>query len=278
MGKPNLSSLIDDIKVEKAYASESGITDARLVRVINVTQNELAQAIYEGDPYAFSYYIEYSAAASATLPPTMRKLQHVEHRASSGDTWNRVPVMDVRAKDGFNDTNQTPSAGTFRVNYSRIPAALSYGTASSATATTLVLAETPTYGETSSEDDYYNGCTVKIISGTTGANCTAICTDYVGSSRTMTITFSTTPTGTIVYNIETDIPEDYAYQGLINGTIAKLTRDPQATNEFQTVQMKLQAQSAVNNTDYPSIDGFDFENGRTHVCYRMGRTIYFYKC
>lgn len=274
---PNLSSLLDDIKNDKAYSSETNITDARLVRIVNSVHQDLVKAIYEGNPHALTYYIEYTAAASATLPPLCRRIQYVEHRDTSADSWVFVHRINLQQRDGLNDSTQVPDEGTFRVNYNRVPASLSYGTASSATSTTLVLAETPTYGETSLEDDYYNGCKIKIISGTTGTNCVATVTDYVGSTRTATVTFSTTPTGTIVYNIETDIPEDYYYDGMVQGAIAKLTRDQYALQMYNNVLMDLQSTSSMNGQNYTEIMPFEFYDYSGYKYYVTGKTIYFYE-
>jgi hypothetical protein len=113
-------------------------------------------------------------------------------------------------KLGFAPTPTVSASNNINVLYIRRLPDLSYGTASTATSTSITLATTPSIGLTSNEDDYYNGATIKIISGTTGAGESRVITDYVGSTRVATVAaWTVTPTGTIVYNIECDIPQQY---------------------------------------------------------------------
>ena len=111
---------------------------------------------------------------------------------------------------GFSPTPTESLSDNINVLYIRRLPDLSYGTASAAASTSLTLASTPSLGLTSNEDDYYNGATVKIISGTTGAGESRVITDYVGSTRVATVAaWTVTPTGTIVYNVECDIPQQF---------------------------------------------------------------------
>lgn len=71
------------------------------------------------------------------------------------------------------------------------------GTAQSATSTSLVLRSAAAFA-----DDELNGATILIVSASTGAGQRRLITDYVGSTDTATVdTWTTTPTGTIVYAI-----------------------------------------------------------------------------
>lgn len=71
------------------------------------------------------------------------------------------------------------------------------GTAQSATGTTLVLRSAAAFA-----DDELNGATILIVSASTGAGQRRVINDYVGSTDTATVdTWTTTPTGTIVYAI-----------------------------------------------------------------------------
>ncbi len=101
-------------------------------------------------------------------------------------------------------------AGTANVLYIRRLPDLSYGTASAASETSITLASSPTFGTTFNENDYYNGATIQIISGTNSGQREKI-TDYVGSTRVATVSSwpGGTPSGTIVYNIVCDIPEQH---------------------------------------------------------------------
>jgi len=106
----------------------------------------------------------------------------------------------------------TPTAsGTGQIWYIRRLADLSYGTAAAADATSITLATTATFGTTSDENDYYNNTRIKIISGTTGAGQIQEISDYVGLTKVCTTTWQNaiTPTGTVIYSMLSDIPEEY---------------------------------------------------------------------
>lgn len=123
------------------------------------------------------------------------------------------------------------STGTLTVLFIRRLPDLMYGTASSATASTIVFPATPDLGTLHIEDDYYNNAKVKIVSATAGAGQTRKITDYVGSTRTATVAFSPTPTGTIVYSIECEIPEEYhPAVAMYAAIISKVVDEDQADN------------------------------------------------
>ena len=93
------------------------------------------------------------------------------------------------------------------------------GTAQSATSTTLVLRSAAAF-----DDDELIGAVVLITGGTTGVGQSRTITDSVGSTDTVTVdTWTTTPTGTITYDIfaappaPTTLPIVNATQ--INGTV-----------------------------------------------------------
>ena len=74
---------------------------------------------------------------------------------------------------------------------------VAYGTAQSATGTTLVLASASTFA-----DDELLGAVVVITGGTTGVGQSRVITDYVSTTDTASVdTWTTTPTGTITYVI-----------------------------------------------------------------------------
>lgn len=78
----------------------------------------------------------------------------------------------------------------------KTPGVITAGTAQSATATTLVLDSSVAYA-----DDELNGATI-VLTGGTGAGQRATITDYVGATDTATVaTWTTTPSGTITYQI-----------------------------------------------------------------------------
>jgi hypothetical protein len=72
---------------------------------------------------------------------------------------------------------------------------VAYGTAQSATGTTLVLASASAFA-----NDELNGAVVVITGGSTGVGQSRVITDYVLSTDTATVdTWTTTPTGTVTY-------------------------------------------------------------------------------
>lgn len=120
-------------------------------------------------------------------------------------TTDWLPVKYLTASDGTNQWNVqqaaydgalehidvvTPGSGYNYVDSGISPAV--------ATSTTLVL-------RTEAEDtldDVYNGATVYISDATAGSGQQAIITDYVASTRTITVpTWTTIPTGTIQYQV-----------------------------------------------------------------------------
>ncbi len=139
-------------------------------------------------------------------------------------TTDWLPVKNLTANDG---TNQwlvqqaavdgalehidvvTPGSGYNYVDSGTSPAV--------ATSTTLVLrteAEAIT-------DDVYNGATVYIANATTGAGQQAIITDYVASTRTITVpTWSIIPTGTIEYQVFPTVTIDHGSETPVPTTTA----------------------------------------------------------
>lgn len=86
-------------------------------------------------------------------------------------------------------------AATFAADFYTRLGIVAYGTAQSATGTTLVLASSSAYA-----NDELNGAVIVITGGTTGVGQSRVITDYVGSTDTATVdAWTTTPTGTITY-------------------------------------------------------------------------------
>lgn len=112
----------------------------------------------------------------------------------------------------FPKPNST-NAGTdyLSISHYRFPKVLLAGTISSATSTTAVFAAgTATIPTPSVEDDYYNNLYIEIYSGIGQAQTKKI-TDYVGSSRTATVAWSTTPGSTSIFGMIPEVSEDMHY-------------------------------------------------------------------
>lgn len=106
--------------------------------------------------------------------------------------------------------NMDTGTGSVNVLIIRRLPDLSYGTVTGTpTQIEFILPATPTLGKTSIEDDYYNDATLRIISATTGAGQTSLVTDYVGSTRALTVDFDTAPSNDAVYDFICDIPLEY---------------------------------------------------------------------
>jgi hypothetical protein len=91
---------------------------------------------------------------------------------------------------------------------------VAFGTAQSATGTTLVLASASAFA-----DDELIGSVVVITGGTTGVGQARVITDYVGSTDTATVdTWTTTPTGTITYVVFAAAPASATALPAVNVT------------------------------------------------------------
>ncbi len=133
--------------------------------------------------------------------------------------------------------------GTLNVMYIRQLPKLSHGTCTvpSESTDTLVLATTPDLGETSAIDDYYNGSRIYIVSASTGSNQTFTVSDYVSSTRTVTLKsdFAITPTGTIKYAIVCDIPERFHEAVYLYAAIMAKMSDDEDISQLEARHNKL---------------------------------------
>jgi len=103
----------------------------------------------------------------------------------------------------------TAETDVLKMFYVRSPVPIHIGEASAAAATTITLAANPTLGMTLTEDNAYLGARVRCLEGTTGSGEETTITAYEGSTRVATVsTWGTTPTGTIRYEIEPDLPKE----------------------------------------------------------------------
>jgi hypothetical protein len=95
--------------------------------------------------------------------------------------------------------------------YLKGPVLLHYGTAASVTSNTVVAPATPTAGELVALDNYYAGSILRVYAADLGAPQTRVIESYNATTRTFTLRtpFSTTPTGTVKYEICPALPEPY---------------------------------------------------------------------
>ena len=144
---------------------------------------------------------------------------------------------------GFAPTPTQSLTNNINVLYIRRLPDLSYGTAPTVDATSLTLASTPSLGNTSNEDDYYNGATVRIISADAGAGQTRKITDYVGSTRVATVdTWDVTPTGVFVYDVVCDIPMEFHPAIPMYAAILAKTSDDDSISKIKVLHNELVVQ------------------------------------
>lgn len=133
----------------------------------------------------------YSCALSTTDTNTLGRLTITV--AESGALPIRQEYEVLRA-DEFD--------ALFTATGSAMRGILAYGTAQSATSTTVVLAAAETFA-----DDTLNGATISVYGSTQGYWQTRSITDYVGSTDTATVdTWTVTPSGTITYIVFAGAP------------------------------------------------------------------------
>ena len=102
-------------------------------------------------------------------------------------------------------------SGTMNHFFVRRLSKILLGEVISPSVTTIVLPAAPTLGRAPDDrNDYYNGSTFRVISATAGAGQLFVPTDYVASTRTLTIAAPTIAlTGTIVVEVVCEIPENH---------------------------------------------------------------------
>lgn len=119
------------------------------------------------------------------------------------------------------------------------PIDIHFGTAAAGSTSSITLATTPSVGELRLDNDYYNNATVRIISGT-GAGQDAKITDYVGSTKVASATFTTAPDNTSVYSIQSIIPEPFHQLLTLKAAIIAKHADEKTTSGWQNDEAELQ--------------------------------------
>jgi hypothetical protein len=155
-------------------------------------------------------------------------------------TTDWLPVKYLTSSDGTNQwlTQQAAvdgalehidvTAGGSGYNY------VNTGTAQSTSATTIVLAS----AAEGTTNDVYNGATVYITNATAGAGQQAIITDYVAATRTATVpTWTTTPTGTVEYQVYPTISISHGSETPAPGTTALARVDAMTGDAIARIAM-----------------------------------------
>lgn len=150
-------------------------------------------------------------AGALAVKTTFDVLTQSAFDAKYTGVFNNVASTDIVSGGAI-----TTSAGTVLTvtNLTNQSGRIATGTAQAATSATIQLA----IGETFANDEII-GATVIVTGGTTGVGQSRIITDYVGSTDTATVdTWTTTPTGTITYDVIATPPSSVSSPADVNVT------------------------------------------------------------
>ena len=188
-------------------------TQARVFRAINDEYSRMVREALESDEQYFGTETTITVTSvTVALPRNLWKAR--AFLVKRDDRWYPITPISPSEKYIYELTEaDTAYARAFRfkgrniilepgyanvtqvkIVYDRAPAPLIYGTATAGAATTMTLAT-----GASVFDDIYNGDEFEILDGE-GEGEVAEATDYVGSTKVLTIDFTSTPDATSVYS------------------------------------------------------------------------------
>ena len=168
-------------------------------------------------------------------------LQQKEYGYAPGASTDRVRSVNIgywldHDKLWVNSDSWTSD---LRLYYIRKPARMQYGTAEAGTDTSMTL-DADTRPEI--VDDYYNDVAFTIREGT-GAGLEATASDYVGSTRVLTIDFASTPSTDSVYSSVSELPDGHneivAFGAAIRALMYDVAQQPKL-QEMKNWYMKLE--------------------------------------
>lgn len=211
-------------RLDEESATNSKWTDAQLVAYGQESFHELLNIMYQGgyldQSFEFTSNISFVKDTwEYSLPSRLFSLSEVQDNTSSdneefmdqigfNNRYSDTGYYLRAGKIGFASGGAAPgSAVTDAVTlyYLGYPPEVHYGTAQAGAATTITLATTATQGTVYAINDYYNGATIEIVSGTGVAGETRTISDYVGSTKVATIdsawTTGSEPSTDTVYSI-----------------------------------------------------------------------------
>jgi hypothetical protein len=168
-------------------------------------------------------------------------LQQKEHGYVLGASTDTVRVVDIGYWLDHNKlwVNSGTWTGNLRVYYIRKPPRMQYGTAEAGADTTMTL-DADTRPEI--QNDYYNDVTFSIREGT-GIGLEATASDYVGSTRVLTIDFASTPSTDSVYSSVSELPDGHNEIVAVGAAIRALMYDVAQAPKLQELKqwyMKLE--------------------------------------
>ena len=222
-------------------------TQAKAFRAINDEMSRLARRIIALDKGYFEVVVTPTPAASYVLPRNCILVRNVELYVDNGwmqprwisdhtrghyQTIGAGYPWAVRVQDNtLYFENGIGSASQMRVNYTRMPADMVYATLASGSATTAVFAA----GSVSVLDDVYIGDTIKVLSGT-GVYQISTATDYVASTRTLTIPSGATLDNTSVVSWLLPEPLNKFSDIVVAGAAMRLLMRRRDDNLYKMIQ------------------------------------------
>lgn len=147
--------------------------------------------------------------------------EHALDEATVSGTW----FEGWRLFGDFIRISPTPEASeTDNINVFCIvgPPTMQYGTGASPGATAITLSATPTEGSAVLRADYFNNCIIECTAGTTGAGARTRITAYTKAMVCTVDTWPTTPSGTVTYDIGTQVPDEYDEGVILGGAVRTL--------------------------------------------------------
>lgn len=266
-----LAEMITDFRNHLDALGDSFFSDAEIVRRLHSSQQEIIRAMQKEDPtfYVGTKVLDLVAdQATYALPLNARLGSRIIFAQNTAlPTGGLVPatvleaLVDLELPNVINLTEhwhfaiqgdkvrvmQTPGAanpGAITVWYVPTYGNMIQGKPTSATSDTIVASTsqlspdyTTYYGKLDQRNDYYNGMKIHITDGT-GVGQTREITDYVGSTRTLTVdsSWDTTPDTTSVFYVASPVPEDHHHivplRAALTGAIKNRNRQDDLAAEY----------------------------------------------
>jgi hypothetical protein len=232
---------------------------ADVLRALNYEQAALAQLIMDLDRTAWLRSALISIVADQTeydLPGDLLRVKRLELTGESNPQADKTgfyfgrfsdregtaqavsaisllpnyPVAFRGRKLVFSVTPSESMTDAVRLWYYKNPVDMHIGTATSGSASSIVMGGTPTVGNLFAVDDYYNGANL-LTTGGTGSDQQVEITDFAGSSQTATATFGTAPDSTTTYEVLCSLSHT-EIECLILGAIRRLMQKDGAGQEW----------------------------------------------
>lgn len=151
-------------------------------------------------------------------------------------TYDSMELGWVLEPGGIRLRGEPTIIGTLKAWVIQTPIRQSYGEATSATSTGLVLQASADIGVSSKEPNYYIGSRVGIESASTGVGEVRRVTAYDESTRTCTVAaWTATPTGTIKYSFLLDLPDCMQRAVVLRAALLILRADKAIDREMDDV-------------------------------------------